>query len=160
MTPIEPLNPLPSSHPLRQLHRRQFGLLLPLGGLALLAACSDKAPPAAAPISGGPAADAAPAPAAMPAPAPAPTSSPAAATSSADLPMVDPADPAAAALHYTADASQVVAATNPTHQPGQACANCALYAGQPGAAAGPCPLYVGHQVSAKAWCSAYTKKAG
>lgn len=68
----------------------------------------------------------------------------------ASLPLVDPADPAAEALAYTADASQVLAASNPKSQSGQACRNCALYGGQPGDAAGPCPSYPGKRVSASA----------
>ena len=142
-----------TDHPisLHRLPRRRFAVLLPLGGMALLAACSktpEPAPPPAATPAPAPAAEA---PAAM---APAPASG-----GSAGLPMVDPADPSVKALAYTADASQVVVASNPKYQPGQACSNCALYAGQPGTSAGPCPLYPGRQVSAMAWCNAYAKKA-
>lgn len=140
---------------LHRLPRRRFAVLLPLGGMALLAACSKPPEPAATP-----------APAPTPTPAPAPAAEMPAATApaqasagTAGLPMVDPADPSAKALAYTADASQVVAASQPKYQPGQACGNCALYAGQPGDAAGPCPLYPGRQVSAQAWCNAYAKKA-
>ena len=141
---------------LHRMSRRGFGLLLPWGGLAALTACS-KNPPPMTPV------------AIDPAPAPNPTAtgggvaasaSGTASTSGASLPLVDPADPSAKALAYTADASQVVAASNPVHKPGQACRNCALYGGQPVDAAGPCPLYPGKQVSAGAWCNAYAKKAG
>ena len=139
---------------LHHLPRRRFALLLPLGGMALLAACSKSPEPAATP---------APAPAPTPAPAPAAempaaTAPAQAGAGTAGLPMVDPADPSVKALDYTADASQA-APSHPKFQPGQACSNCALYAGQPGDAAGPCPLYPGRQVSAKAWCNAYAKKA-
>ena len=114
--------------------RRGFGMLLPWGSLAALTACGVAASPAGtAPMSG--AAD-------------------------ASLPLVDPADPSAKALACTADASPVVTASNPKYQSGQACRNCALYAGQSGDAAGPCPLYPGKQVSASAWCNAYAKKTG
>jgi hypothetical protein len=154
MTPI---------HPQRTLHhlaRRRFGLLLPWGGLALLAACS-KDPEPAAPAPAEPAPTPAPAPTAVAEPAATPQAMEAASgTAGTGLPMVDPADPSVQALAYHADASQVVAASNPKYQPGQACANCALFAGQPGADAGPCPLYPGRQVSAKGWCNAYAKKGG
>ena len=43
---------------------------------------------------------------------------------------------------------------------GQACGNCALFAGKSGEAQGPCPLFAGKQVLAAGWCSAYVKKAG
>lgn len=138
--------------------RRGFGLLLPWGGLAALTACSKKPePPTPAAVD----------PAPMPASTPTATSDAAASasgtasgTAGAGLPLVDPADPSAKSLAYTADARQVVATSNAKYQTGQACSNCALYAGQPGDAAGPCPLYPGKQVSAIAWCSAYAKKAG
>ncbi len=151
---------------LQHLQRRRFGLLLPMGGMALLAACS-KNPEPAAPTAAEPAPTPAPTPAPMAAPTPAPeattmpsATAPAPGAASAGLPMVDPADPSVAALAYHADSSQVVAANNPKHQPGQACANCALYAGLPGDAAGPCPLFAGRRVAAKGWCNAYAKKAG
>lgn len=147
---------------LHHLPRRRFTLLLPLGGMALLAACS-KDPEPAAPTAAQPAPTPAPAPqpaADATAPATTPATMPAPATAGgASLPMVDPADPSAKALAYHADASTVVAASNPKYQPGQACSNCALYGGQPGDAAGPCPLFAGRQVSAKAWCNTYAKKA-
>lgn len=69
--------------------------------------------------------------------------------------MVDPADPAAVALGYVADAST---AKNPKHVAGAACANCVLYAGKADDASGPCPLFAGKQVSSKGWCTAYAKK--
>ena len=142
-----------ATSPLQHLRRRRFGQLLPLGGIALLAACSKTPEPAA------PAAPASPDP--VPA-TPAPTTGTGTAAtggSNASLPMVDPADPSAVALVYTADATQVDAARQPKYQPGQACANCALYAGAAGSDAGPCPLFAGRQVSAKAWCTTYAKKA-
>ncbi len=102
----------------------------------------------------------APAPVPAPAPAPAPTSTPApAAGPYGKLPMVDPADAAAAALGYVAVAAQTNATKFPQYAAGQACSNCALYGGAAGDAAGACPLYPGKHVSAKAWCSAYNKKA-
>ena len=74
--------------------------------------------------------------------------------------MVDPNDPAAQALGYVALATQADATKFKMYAAGQACGNCALFAGKAGDAAGPCPLFAGKQVSAKGWCSAYSKKAG
>ena len=128
--------------------RRRFIQIVPLSGAAILAACSDKAPPPAPP-------------AAAPAPAPAPAAAPATpAAPTAAGPMVDDKDPTAVALGYVADASKVDKAKYANHVAGQACSNCALYQGQAGSEAGPCPLYAGKQVSAKGWCSSYAKKAG
>jgi hypothetical protein len=83
----------------------------------------------------------------------------AAALARAQAPLVDPKDPQAMALGYTADAAKVDKAKYPKYAPGQACAGCALYQGKAGDAAGPCPLYAGKAVAAKAWCSAWVKKA-
>ena len=72
--------------------------------------------------------------------------------------MVDPKDPQAMALGYSADATQVDKAKYPKYAAGQACGVCALYQGKAGDAAGPCPLYAGKSVSVKGWCSAWAKK--
>jgi High potential iron-sulfur protein len=74
-------------------------------------------------------------------------------------PLVDPKDPQAAALGYTADATKADKAKYPKYAAGQACGTCALYQGKAGAASGPCPLYAGKAVLAKGWCSAWVKKA-
>ena len=139
--------------------------ILPWGGVALLAACSDKsAAPAATPAPSAPPASAAsvaqtgsasapetPPTSAAEVVAPAPTGK---------LPMVSATDTTALALGYSEKATQVDAAKYPKYAAGQACANCVLFGGKAGDAAGPCPLYAGKQVSAQAWCSAYTKKTG
>jgi High potential iron-sulfur protein len=138
--------PTPSSA-VQTLPRRHFGLLLSSAGLALLAACSKR---------GEPDLPATPA-AADPAPAPA-SGAASVGAAGTDLPMLDPADPMAKARAYVADASTLDAARNPPYLAGQACGNCALFAGQPGQAAAPCPLYAGNRVSAQGWCSAYVKK--
>lgn len=131
--------------------RRRFIQTVPLSGVALLVACSDKAPPPAAAPASPPAAAPAPPPAAPAAP-PAPV---------ATGPMVDSsADPTAQALGYVSDAGKVDKTKYPNHGAGQACSSCALYQGAAGADAGPCPLFAGKQVSAKGWCSSYAKKAG
>ena len=74
--------------------------------------------------------------------------------------MVDPKDPTAVALGYVPVAANVDRAKYPAHVEGQACANCALFAGAPGSSAGPCPLFAGRQVAATGWCGSYVKKAG
>jgi High potential iron-sulfur protein len=144
--------------------RRRFIEIVPLAGVALLAACGEKpAPPAVTPA---PTAPPAPAPAAAPAAPPAAEPAPTAATSGTatpaggSLPMVDEKDPTAVSLGYVAEASRADATKFKTYAAGQACSNCSLFGGKAGDASGPCPLFAGRQVSAKGWCSAYVKKAG
>ncbi|MDO9071667.1 MAG: high-potential iron-sulfur protein [Rubrivivax sp.] len=133
--------------------RRRFVMLMPwvpLAGVSLLAACSDKAPPPAA----------SPAPAPMPAPAPAaPAETPAPAATSTAPTLVSPSDPQAQTLGYVPVSSQADATKYKTHDASQTCANCALYTGVAGEAAGPCPLFAGQLVAAEGWCSAWAKKA-
>ena len=74
-------------------------------------------------------------------------------------PLVDPKDPQAQALGYTADAAKVDKARYPKYAAGQNCAGCALYQGKAGDKAGPCPLYAGKSVLSGAWCSAWVKRA-
>ena len=126
--------------------RRRFIEIVPLAGVALLAACSDKAAePAAAPAA-----------APFPSPAPAPAAAPPAAANTAP---VDPAEPAAVALGYVTDATKTNSAKYKTYSAGQVCSNCVLYAGKAGDASGPCSVFGGRPVSAAGWCNAYAKKA-
>ena len=126
--------------------RRRFIEIVPLAGVALLAACSDKAAtPAAAPAA-----------APFPSPAPAPTAPPPAAANTAP---VDPAEPAAVALGYVTDATKTDSAKYKSYSAGQVCSNCVLFAGKAGDASGPCSVFGGRPVSAAGWCSAYAKKA-
>ena len=138
-------------------NRRRFITLVPFAGATVLAACSKEAPAPAAP----------PAPAPVPAPAPSPSPSPmstgssdGAASSSANLPLLQESDPVAAGLGYVSVASRADRSKYTTWAEGQACGNCALFAGKPGDAQGPCPVFAGKQVLATAWCSAYVKKTG
>ena len=132
--------------------RRRFIEIVPLAGVALLAACSDKAAaPAAAPAAAS---------AASPLPSPAPAPAPAAALpAAANTAPVDPAEPAAVALGYVTDATKTDRAKYKTYSAGQVCSNCVLFAGKAGDASGPCSLFGGRPVSAAGWCSAYAKKA-
>lgn len=65
----------------------------------------------------------------------------------ADMEMVNPEDPTAAALQYVVE----------TEMEGKNCMTCALYNGDE--EAGMCPLFQGKKVHATGWCSAYAPKA-
>ena len=146
--------------------RRRFIEILPVAGLSSLVACGDKSapqpstaqPPVAAPAAPAPSPELAPAPAPAPASSPvataAPAPSPVTATGAASA-MVDPAEPAAAALGFVTNATTT---KDPKRVAGAACANCVLFGGKAGDLSGPCPLYPGKQVASTAWCTAYVKK--
>ena len=70
--------------------------------------------------------------------------------------MVDPADPAAAALGYVPNATTT---KDSKHAAGAAGANCALFGGKAGDPSGPCPLYPDKHVASTGWCTGYAKKA-
>ena len=77
-----------------------------------------------------------------------------------DMPHLDPADPAAKALLYVHDSSQVDT-SNPMaarHEASQNCANCAQIQGEDGAEWRPCGIFPGKLVSAKGWCSVWAPK--
>lgn len=76
----------------------------------------------------------------------------------ADTPRLGEDDPQAQALGYRHDASDVDTARFASYQPGQACANCTLYAGEADDAWAPCPIFRNQQVNANGWCSAYVAK--
>jgi len=78
----------------------------------------------------------------------------------AALPPLDPKDPSAAALHFVADATKVVAAANPTYKPSQKCANCAQYQGKAGDASAGCNIFAGKSVPAGGWCMVWVQKSG
>jgi hypothetical protein len=144
-------------------NRRVFITLVPFAGAGLLAACSKETTVPSSTPAPAPAAPPAAAPApAMAAPAPARSSTGAAPATSAgaSLPLLEPSDPVAVGLGYVAVASSADSSKYKTHAPGQACANCSLFAGKAGDAQGPCPLFAGKHVLATGWCSAYVKKAG
>lgn len=128
--------------------RRRFVALLPLSGLAVLAACSKAPEPAVALV-----------PPAAPEPAPAPPAAAAAPTPAADAPMVDEADATAASLGYVAVASRADVVRFPAYAADRQCSSCALYQGAAGSVAGGCPIFVGRRVAAEGWCSSWAKKA-
>ena len=138
-------------------NRRRFITIVPFAGAALLAACSkETSVPATTPMP-APAPD--PSPMTAPQP-PAPVAeTPAPAEVASNLPLLDESAPAAVALGYVAVASNANASKYPTFAAGQACSNCALYAGKATDVQAPCPLFAGNQVLAAGWCSAWVKKA-
>ena len=138
--------------------RRRFIWLMPASGAALLAACSESAPPpAAAPAAPASSAEY-PVPAPAPAPAEAPAAAPAPAAPVAAGPMVEETEPTAVALSYVSDAARVDKTRHTKFADGQACGNCQLYQGA-AAETGPCPLFPGKQVAARGWCASYVKRA-
>ncbi|MDJ0929346.1 MAG: high-potential iron-sulfur protein [Gammaproteobacteria bacterium] len=75
----------------------------------------------------------------------------------ADMPKLDPADLAAAALLYVEDAADVDT-SNPMaarFEPGQNCANCVQIQGEDGAAWRPCAIFPGKVVASAGWCSVW-----
>jgi hypothetical protein len=76
-------------------------------------------------------------------------------TFAAELPHLDVKDPAAVALGYVENASQVDAKKYPTYVKGSRCDNCLLLQGSSGAYR-PCNLFPGKLVSASGWCSGWT----
>jgi hypothetical protein len=126
--------------------RRRFIEIMPLAGVALLAACSPKnEPPPPAPANTPP-----PPPTAAPVPAAATTGS---------LPMLDEKEASALALGYVEDAARADKVKFPNFVAGSDCSNCGNYLGQSGDPAGGCKIFPGKQVTAKGWCTAWSKKA-
>jgi hypothetical protein len=72
----------------------------------------------------------------------------------AELPHLDLKDPAAVALGYVENATQVDAKKSPTYVKGSRCDNCLLLQGSSGAYR-PCNLFPGKLVSAAGWCSGW-----
>lgn len=77
----------------------------------------------------------------------------------ADLPHLDPTDPTAKALGYTADAKGVDAKAFPMFKAGSACSNCLQFQGKATDAWAPCSIFAGKLVNANGWCQVYVKKA-
>ena len=76
----------------------------------------------------------------------------------AGLPALDPKDPTAQALGFTADASKVDAAANATYKPNQKCSTCAQYLGKAGDATAGCNIFAGKSVPAGGWCKVWAAK--
>jgi High potential iron-sulfur protein len=78
------------------------------------------------------------------------------ATKAADAPRVDVKDPAAKALGYVENASQVDPKKYPSYTKGSSCENCAQLQGASGPSYRPCDLFAGKLVSIGGWCSGWT----
>lgn len=76
----------------------------------------------------------------------------------AEAGQLDEADPAAVALGYKKDTTQVDGAKYPQHKPTQDCAGCRYFQAKAGSEWGPCTLFAGKGVHSKGWCAAYAAK--
>jgi hypothetical protein len=74
----------------------------------------------------------------------------------AELPHLDPKDPAATAVGYVENASQVDPKKYPAYIKGSTCDNCLLLQGTAGSHYRPCSLFPGKAVSVGGWCSGWT----
>jgi hypothetical protein len=74
---------------------------------------------------------------------------------SAEPSHLDVKDPAAAAVGYVENASQVDPKKYPDYVRGSNCENCLQLQGAAGAAYRPCTVFPGKLVAAAGWCSAW-----
>jgi High potential iron-sulfur protein len=74
----------------------------------------------------------------------------------AEPPHVDVKDPAAVALGYVENATQVDVKKFPTYVKGSTCEDCLLLQGKEGNAYRPCNLFPGKLVAVKGWCTGWT----
>jgi hypothetical protein len=79
------------------------------------------------------------------------------ASAAAELPALDPKDPAALTLGFANDSTHVDTTANPNYARGQTCANCQQFQGKPGDARGGCVLFPGKSVPAAGWCKVWRK---
>jgi hypothetical protein len=75
----------------------------------------------------------------------------------ADLPPLDPKDPAAVTLGFVNDSTHVDVSANPMYAHGQTCVTCQQYQGKPADARGGCILFPGKSVPAAGWCKVWRK---
>lgn len=78
------------------------------------------------------------------------------ASAQTDMPKLSEDDPAAKALNYHEDASEV---SGGARSEGAICANCQLYQGSPDSEWGGCGAFPGKAVAANGWCSAWVEAA-
>lgn len=78
------------------------------------------------------------------------------ALSAAPEQKLDIHDPAAVALGYVENASEVDRKKFPRFVPGSSCENCLQLQGRPGNNYRPCSLFSGKLVSVSGWCSGWT----
>jgi High potential iron-sulfur protein len=74
----------------------------------------------------------------------------------AEPPHLDVKDPAAIALGYVENTSQVDLKKYPAYIKGTNCENCLLLQGTTGSHYRPCNLFPGKVVAAGGWCSGWT----
>ncbi len=73
-----------------------------------------------------------------------------------ELKRLDVKDPAAVALGYVENASQVDLKKNPSYANGSNCENCLQLQGAAGNNYRPCSLFPGKLVSVSGWCKGWT----
>ena len=77
----------------------------------------------------------------------------------ADAGQLDEADPAAAALGYKKNTTQVDAAKYPQHMPTQDCGGCRYFQAKASSEWGPCTIFAGKgSVHTKGWCAAFAAR--
>ncbi|HEX7617606.1 MAG TPA: high-potential iron-sulfur protein, partial [Verrucomicrobiae bacterium] len=81
----------------------------------------------------------------------------AAPAAAADLPALDPKDPAAVTLGFINDTAKVDPVANPLHAADQNCGNCEQFIGKPSDVRGGCVLFAGKSVPAAGWCKVWRK---
>ena len=74
--------------------------------------------------------------------------------------LIAESDPAAKALSYLHDATQVDAKANATYKKGQICGNCIQFTGAAGATEGSCNMFPGKLVKTQGWCKVWVLKPG
>ena len=74
----------------------------------------------------------------------------------AEPPHLDVKDPAAIAVGYVENASQIDLKKYPAYIKGATCENCLLLQGTTGSHYRPCNLFPGKVVAAGGWCSGWT----
>ena len=76
-----------------------------------------------------------------------------------DAGRLDEADPAAKALGYKKDTTQIDAAQFPQHEPTQDCGGCRYFQGKAGSEWAACTIFAGKgSVHTKGWCAAYAAR--
>lgn len=75
-----------------------------------------------------------------------------------ETPKLPEDDPAAFALGYVHDASDVDVSKYPRYEPGQICANCQQWRAGPDVEWGPCAIFPGKLVRNGGWCSVWVRK--
>jgi len=78
--------------------------------------------------------------------------------SAQEMPNLPEDDPAAFALGYVHDASDVDVSKYPRYEPGQVCANCQQWQGEADIEWARCAIFPGKRVRNAGWCSVWIQK--